>query len=222
MKRIYIMQVGFICYDVIMVKLNLLVIESSRQFHQAKENFSNKARQVKGLEAIICQLTEIINTKHNVYAELKVYLSVCCKCYFDSMLSQRGYIGKMTFDHENETLSISVQPGGGGRATLRDMRSLSGGERSFSTMCFILSLWAIAEAPFRALDEFDAYMDFVNRRISMDMMLKIAASQHYRQFIFLTTEGMSSLHGNSLIRILRLSDPDRSQSALPYGQTNTE
>uniref|UniRef100_A0A8C0YQH3 Structural maintenance of chromosomes protein 6 n=1 Tax=Cyprinus carpio carpio TaxID=630221 RepID=A0A8C0YQH3_CYPCA len=188
-----------------------------RQFHEAKENFSNKTRQIKGLEAIICQLTEIINTKHNVYAELKVYLSVRCKYYFDSMLSQRGYIGKMTFDHENETLSISVQPGEGGKATLSDMRSLSGGERSFSTLCFILSLWAIAEAPFRALDAFNANMDFVNRRISMDMMLKIAASQRYRQFIFLTTEGMSSLHGNSLIRILRLSDPDRS-----LGQTNTE
>lgn len=51
-----------------------------------------------------------------------------------------------------------VQPGEGGKAALSDMRSLSGGERSFSTVCFVLSLWAIAEAPFRALDEFDVYM----------------------------------------------------------------
>lgn len=51
-----------------------------------------------------------------------------------------------------------VQPGEGGKAVLSDMRSLSGGERSFSTVCFVLSLWAIAEAPFRALDEFDVYM----------------------------------------------------------------
>ncbi|XP_016139157.1 structural maintenance of chromosomes protein 6-like [Sinocyclocheilus grahami] len=184
-----------------------------RQFHEAKENFNNIARQVKGLEAIIRQLTEIINTRHNVYAELREYLSVRCMYYFDSMLSQRGYIGKMTFDHKNETLSISVQPGEGGKAALSDMRSLSGGERSFSTVCFVLSLWAIAEAPFRALDEFDVYMDMVNRRISMDMMLKIAASQRYRQFIFLTPQSMSSLPvNNSLIRIHRLNDPDRSQS----------
>ncbi|KTG36819.1 hypothetical protein cypCar_00047813 [Cyprinus carpio] len=102
------------------------------------------------------------------------------------------------------------------------MRSLSGGERSFSTVCFVLSLWAIAEAPFRALDEFDVYMDMVNRRISMDMMLKIAASQRYRQFIFLTPQSMSSLPDNRLIHILRLSDPDRSQSAIPFGQRNPE
>ncbi|XP_042573816.1 structural maintenance of chromosomes protein 6-like [Cyprinus carpio] len=193
-----------------------------RQFHEAKENFNNIARQVKGLEAFIRQLSEIMNTRHYVYSELRMYLSVRCKCYFDSMLSQRGYIGKMTFDHKNETLSISVQPGEGGKASLSDMRSLSGGERSFSTVCFVLSLWAIAEAPFRALDEFDVYMDMVNRRISMDMMLKIAASQRYRQFIFLTPQSMSSLPDNRLIRILRLSDPDRSQSAIPFGQRNPE
>uniref|UniRef100_A0A9J8CXR8 Structural maintenance of chromosomes protein 6 n=1 Tax=Cyprinus carpio carpio TaxID=630221 RepID=A0A9J8CXR8_CYPCA len=182
----------------------------------------SSTRQVKGLEAFIRQLTEIMNTRHYVYSELRMYLSVRCKYYFDSMLSQRGYIGKMTFDHKNETLSISVQPGEGGKASLSDMRSLSGGERSFSTVCFVLSLWAIAEAPFRALDEFDVYMDMVNRRISMDMMLKIAASQRYRQFIFLTPQSMSSLPDNRLIHILRLSDPDRSQSAIPFGQRNPE
>ncbi|KAI2667272.1 Structural maintenance of chromosomes protein 6 [Labeo rohita] len=217
-----------------------------KQYHEAKENFNKIARQVKGLEAFIRQLTEIMNIRHNVYAEMRMYLSVRCKYYFDSMLSQRGYIGKMTFDHKNETLSISspdflsngkhlspqrkaclsihsiVQPGEGGKAALSDMRSLSGGERSFSTVCFVLSLWAIAEAPFRALDEFDVYMDMVNRRISMDMMLKIAASQRYRQFIFLTPQSMSSLPDNNLIRILRLKDPDRTQSALPFGQRNPE
>ena len=53
---------------------------------------------------------------------------------------------------------VQVQPGEGDKAELSDMRSLSGGERSFSTVCFVLSLWAITEAPFRCLDEFDVYM----------------------------------------------------------------
>ena len=54
--------------------------------------------------------------------------------------------------------SFKVQPGEGNKAAFNDMRALSGGERSFSTVCFILSLWSIAESPFRCLDEFDVYM----------------------------------------------------------------
>ena len=36
-------------------------------------------------------------------------LSARCKYYFDSLLSQRGYTGSMTFNHNDETLSISVR-----------------------------------------------------------------------------------------------------------------
>lgn len=43
---------------------------------------------------------------------------------------------------------------------------LSGGERSFTTACFIMALWEIMEAPFRCMDEFDVFMDMINRRVS--------------------------------------------------------
>lgn len=62
--------------------------------------------------------------------------------------------------------SFKVQPGEGNRAAFNDMRALSGGERSFSTVCFILSLWSIAESPFRCLDEFDVYMVVLHFKFS--------------------------------------------------------
>lgn len=76
--------------------------------------------------------------------------------FFYSSLSASFFVSAHLLPH---LPSLSqVQPGVGDKAALSDMRSLSGGERSFSTVCFVLSLWAIAEAPFRALDEFDVYM----------------------------------------------------------------
>ncbi|XP_014328190.1 structural maintenance of chromosomes protein 6 [Xiphophorus maculatus] len=186
--------------------------EIVRQYHEALESYKNMSQQMRSLNSFIRSLDNVMNYRLQVYADLRKFLSARCKYYFNSMLAQRGYSGSMTFDHKNETLTISVQPGQGNKADLSDMRSLSGGERSFSTVCFVLSLWAITESPFRCLDEFDVYMDMVNRRISMDMMLKVAASQRYRQFIFLTPQYMSSLPVSKTIRILRLKDPDRGQN----------
>ncbi|CAN9510891.1 unnamed protein product [Ophioblennius macclurei] len=193
-------------------------VEVVRQYREALESYKNMAQQMKNLSSFIKSLDNVMNQRMQVYSDLRRFLSARCKYYFDCMLAQRGYSGNMTFDHKNETLSISVQPGQGNKADLKDMLSLSGGERSFSTVCFVLSLWAITEAPFRCLDEFDVYMDMVNRRISMDMMLKVAAGQRYRQFVFLTPQNMSSLPESPLIRILRLKDPDRSQNTQRPGE----
>uniref|UniRef100_A0A665WV21 Structural maintenance of chromosomes protein 6 n=1 Tax=Echeneis naucrates TaxID=173247 RepID=A0A665WV21_ECHNA len=191
--------------------------EVVRQYHEALENYRNLAQQMKSLNTFIKSLDSVMNDRLQVYAELRRFLSARCKYYFDSMLAQRGYTGSMNFDHKNETLSITVQPGKGSNTSLSDMRTLSGGERSFSTVCFVLSLWAITEAPFRCLDEFDVYMDMVNRRISMDMMLKVAAGQRYRQFIFLTPQTIN-LPEDKIICILRLKDPDRGQNTIQRGE----
>ena len=84
--------------------------------------------------------------------------------YFIIQLHQRKFTGRMNFDFDKKSLDILVNPnadeGKSGRAIsdAKDLKSLSGGERSFSTVCFILSLWEAMEAPFRCLDEFDVFM----------------------------------------------------------------
>ncbi|XP_071999719.1 structural maintenance of chromosomes protein 6 [Engystomops pustulosus] len=196
--------------------------EIIREYHAAKENYQEMESKIKNLKVFVKLLDDIMTQRYKTYQQFRRYLTLRCKFYFDSLLAQRTYSGKISFDHKNETLSITVQPGEGNKAALSDMRSLSGGERSFSTVCFVLSLWSIAESPFRCLDEFDVYMDMVNRRISMDMMLTMADSQRFRQFILLTPQNMSSLPATSIIRILRMQDPERGQSTLPFQPANQE
>lgn len=53
---------------------------------------------------------------------------------------------------------VQVNPPGGEENDVSGMKSLSGGECSFLTVCFMLSLWDIAESAFRCLDEFDVCM----------------------------------------------------------------
>ncbi|ELW71999.1 Structural maintenance of chromosomes protein 6 [Tupaia chinensis] len=196
--------------------------EIMRQYQEARETYLDLDNKVRTLKRFIKLLEEIMTHRYKTYQQFRRCLTLRCKLYFDNLLSQRAYCGKMNFDHKNETLSISVQPGEGNKAAFNDMRALSGGERSFSTVCFILSLWSIAESPFRCLDEFDVYMDMVNRRIAMDMILKMADSQRFRQFILLTPQSMSSLPSSKLIRILRMSDPERGQTTLPFRPVTQE
>ncbi|NXI92131.1 SMC6 protein, partial [Psophia crepitans] len=190
--------------------------EIVQQFHDAKERYEDANSKVKNLKKFIRLLEEIMTQRFKIYHQFLRLLSLRCKLYFDHFLRIRACSGKILFDHRNETLSITVQPREEDKAALNDVRSLSGGERSFSTVCFVLSLWSITESPFRCLDEFDVYMDMVNRRIAMDMILKVADSQQHRQFILLTPQTMSSLPASSRIRILRMQDPERGQRTLNF------
>ncbi|CDW55528.1 Structural maintenance of chromosomes protein 6 [Trichuris trichiura] len=68
----------------------------------------------------------------------------------------------------------------------KSLRSFSGGERSFATICLLLSLWEITDLPFRCLDEFDVFMDMVNRDTAINMLIDYAGQPKnlHRQFIF--------------------------------------
>lgn len=68
------------------------------------------------------------------------------------------FMGNKHKEVKHELIVVKVNPPGSEEDEEGDMRSLSGGERSFSTVCFMLSLWEITESPFRCLDEFDVYM----------------------------------------------------------------
>jgi hypothetical protein len=56
----------------------------------------------------------------------------------------------------------------------KDLKSLSGGERSFTCVSFVLSLGKEIATPFFAMDEFDVFMDAVNRKVSLTSILKFA------------------------------------------------
>jgi len=68
--------------------------------------------------------------------------------------------------------------------------SLSGGEKSYSQLCLILSLWHFMTTPFRCLDEWDVFLDSVNRATIGAELARFAASKEgTHQFIFLSPQG---------------------------------
>lgn len=88
-------------------------------------------------------------------------------------------------------------------------KSLSGGERSYSTIAFLLSLWSCVNFPFYFLDEYDVFTDQVNRHYITKLLLNEAEKKPTRQYTFLTPQDMSNVSATDDLTIHRLAEPDR-------------
>ncbi|KAF2553861.1 hypothetical protein F2Q68_00036884 [Brassica cretica] len=84
--------------------------------------------------------------------------------------------------------------------------SFSRGERSFSTLCFALALHEMTEAPFRAMDEFDVFMDAVSRKISLDALVDFAIA-HGAQWMFITPHDISMVNSHERIKKQQMAAP---------------
>lgn len=78
-----------------------------------------------------------------------------------------------------------------GQRGVTDMKSLSGGERSFTSVSFVLALGREIRTPFFAMDEFDVFMDAVNRKVSLTSILKFAWEMQDVQFMLLSPLDMA-------------------------------
>ena len=49
--------------------------------------------------------------------------------------------------------------------------TLSGGERSISTVILLISIWYATSSPFRCIDEFDVFMDASHKHMATQVRL---------------------------------------------------
>lgn len=131
-----------------------------------------------------------LHTRINAWKMFKKHISVRAKMMFVYHLSKRGFGGKLNFNHDKGRLDIQVRCSNlrglpaadmfsqvrtdqvDGTSRLKDVKSLSGGEKSYTTISLLLTLWDAVACPLRCLDEFDVFMDAANRKIAVDMMVR--------------------------------------------------
>lgn len=145
--------------------------ETAAELDAARERFEKAEEEVKEMEklnmvrsvlfstlvrAILQVFSLIPNHKqqaaNNSFAvrvsewqKLRQDMARRCNVLFGSHLSERGYGGDLVFDDEAKTLVSKVwendQMETQDRERQKYLRLLSGGEKSFSMICFLLSLW---------------------------------------------------------------------------------
>lgn len=65
----------------------------------------------------------------------------------------------------------------------------------------------------------DVFMDSVNRERSMELIIQAARRSIGRQFIFITPQSMNKVKQTSDVKIIKMSDPERGQTALNVRRT---
>ncbi|KAJ6508481.1 hypothetical protein C8R45DRAFT_444577 [Mycena sanguinolenta] len=191
------------------------------EMNKAKEKLDKAENDLKQMTSLNKALKASLIVRLSRWQEFRRHIALRCKLVFGYHLSNRGYFGKVLFDHDKGTLQLRVKTDDqvatkGGRD--KDPRSLSGGEKSFSTICLLLSLWESIGCPLRCLDEFDVFMDAVNRRISMKMMIETANTSDKKQYVLITPQDMNNVVIGPTVRVHRMTDPERGQGVLGFGQ----
>lgn len=202
--------------------------EVQAQYRSRQKAYDDAKQEIEDMEGSVIQIKRSLDYRLKMWHEFRRHIALRARGSFTYHLDTRGYEGKLFFNHDAAKLSLRVitdtaqnpaaaEEGSSGVRRGKDPRSLSGGEKSFATICLLLSLWEAIGCPIRCLDEFDVFMDAVNRKISMKMIIDTAKTSHNVQYVLITPQNMASTKFGPEVNVQRLSDPERGQGVLTFG-----
>lgn len=164
---------------------------------EARRVLEEEGKKIQEFVALQDVLKASLKKRNEKFNQVAARVADTVSGRFNKYLRRKGHYGKVIVNSTARTLQLEVLIGaknvtqGGG--SVKDLKQLSGGERSFTTVAFTLALGAETEMPFRAMDEFDVFMDSVNRRVAMENLLQFAKDNPELQFIFLTPQDMTAV-----------------------------
>ncbi|CAG8783725.1 19050_t:CDS:2, partial [Racocetra persica] len=115
-----------------------------------RDAYRHAKTEIGHMEKFIQDLKSALHSRMLKWRNFRTYISVRARIQFTFQLSKRGYTGKLLFDHQNKKLTLRVQIDEQTNQNAdKDPKSLSGGEKSFSTICLLLALWEAMGCPIR-------------------------------------------------------------------------
>ncbi|TID18627.1 hypothetical protein CANINC_003877 [Pichia inconspicua] len=183
---------------------------------QAEANLLNARKSLKIFESKYTETIDVHNSLQNAMSNRlqnliqTTYLTFQeVESVFVGALKIRRFRGKIEFNVKKGTLTLKVATKEDG--PLRAVESFSGGEKSYSQIAFLFAIWGPMHSRIRGLDEFDVFMDTINRRIALKLILKKVAENPKRQTIFITPLSVANIEGldSETVHIHEISPPER-------------
>ncbi|RKP18632.1 P-loop containing nucleoside triphosphate hydrolase protein [Rozella allomycis CSF55] len=206
--------------------------EITEKLRNLQSKYSDAVKVLDSTINKINYLDKSIKERDSKWHKMRTSMALMARQSFHQHMAERGYYGNIKFVHPIDDkvgkMQIQVyvseqeknnQSGNKRKGNLYwyslnilfhlGVRSLSGGEKSFSTVCLLLSLWGTMSSPLRCLDEFDVFMDAVNRRQSISFLIDYC-SLHKVQYVLISPQDFSTIPQSKNVRIIRMNDPKRS------------
>ena len=192
---------------------NISPEEAYDRYSRAKANLQSKNAQLEIIKENVEKLEGDLKSRRKRWKVFRKHIVEMSTHTFDEILQLKGSSGGLDFDHKSKSLNLVVQKDNSNEMSqTRDVKALSGGERSFVTLSLLLALGERLETPFRVMDEFDVFLDAVSRKIALTTLVDIAKKMDHRQFILITPQDLSNINPDDKVRIFKLNPPARSNT----------
>lgn len=186
--------------------------QATRDLANATTALKNAEKDSVGFLETQELLQASLNDRRARWLKFRQFITARAKVQFVHLLSQRGFRGNLLIDHPQRRLDVTIEPditrrNDRGRAA----QTLSGGEKSYAQICMLLSIWDAMGSPLRCLDEFDVYMDAVNRSTSIRMIIDCARESAGRQYILISPGSKADYPKDDDVHVQELNPPERGQ-----------
>ena len=166
------------------------------KYHAALKELDEDKLKIENLAEFVRMLGKTLKQRQFWWHVTRAHTVLRVRVRFIDLLRRRGFNGRLDFQHEKNEIHIVVRPAGDesqpgsvdGSSRSRMPRNLSGGERSFSTVSLLLAMWGVAGCPLRCLDEWDVFLDHVNRALAARMLIEGARESGGKQYILITPQ----------------------------------
>ncbi|ETO35738.1 hypothetical protein RFI_01323, partial [Reticulomyxa filosa] len=194
--------------------------EINEEFAKIQPQYDEYSLQKKKCMANITLFKQMLDERKKHFLDMKNYVQKDVNRQFGVIMQRQGHKGKIEIDFENKQLRLDVKMKGDdptqNSQIMVNTKTLSGGERSFTQLALVMSLQNFSQSPFYVYDEFDVFMDSVNRGNSIRLLIECANNHgHGRQYIFITPHDIDPILSSGAKfskkpHVLRLQPPTES------------
>lgn len=197
-------------------RLGMTQADILNHFATIKDQYKESYGKYRTIDEALVVLHESIDNRYQNYYHLKKHTCFEADMDFRKSIRIRNFAGNLVFIEDTKSLEIYILTPDDEKA--RNVDTLSGGEKSFSQMALLLATWKPMRSRIIALDEFDVFMDQVNRKIGTALIVKKLKDSTRTQTIIITPQDIGKIADidKSGVQIHKMKDPERHNNSNFY------